>query len=267
MASTHGMALLAWRGVVRLGRAGHRRHGKVRLGKAGPGAASQAWHGKARPGLAPQARRGAARRGLAGRGLAWHRRRGVAALATHGAGSLPLHFSFISMISYIFRKNTRIAGIDPQVAGEQLDLIYTKHNELTAPLVVDAARPEDAPLHPVFEWDDSIAAERHREHQARNLIRSVQIIPSDNELPQPVFVHVESLQSYQPAVIVVNDVDLFEEAWEHFMVRLKQSQHSLLQLLQLAEKYNPDVVEELKIAFDDLDQFQSSIASAKPPSK
>jgi hypothetical protein len=171
------------------------------------------------------------------------------------------------MTSYIFRNNTRITGIDPQVAGEQLDLIYTRHNELTASLVVDAARPEDAPLHPGFEWNDSIAAERHREHQARNLIRSVQIISSNNEPPEPVFVHVESMQSYQPAVIVVNDVDLFEEAWEQFMVRLKQSQHSLLQLVQLAEKYNPDVVEQLKIAADDLDQFQSSIAGAKQLSK
>ena len=171
------------------------------------------------------------------------------------------------MISYSFRNNTRITGIDPQVAGEQLDLIYTRHNELTASLVVDAARPEDAPLHPGFEWNDSIAAERHREHQARNLIRSVQIISSNNEPPEPVFVHVESLQSYHPAVVVVNDIDLFEEAWEQFMVRLKQSQHSLLQLVQLAGKYNPDVVEQLKIAADDLDQFQSSIAGAKQLSK
>lgn len=236
MASTHGMALLARQG-------------------------------SARPGMAGRGTAGVARPGLAWMGMARHCRRGVAALATHGAGSLPLYFSFISMTSYIFRNNTRVAGIDPQVAGEQLDLIYAKHNELTAPLVVDAARPEDAPLHPVFEWDDSIAAERHREHQARNLIRSVQIISSDNEPPEPVFVHVESLQSYQPAVVVVNDIDLFEEAWEQFMVRLKQSQHSLLQLVQLADKYNPDVVEELKIAADDLDQFQSSIAGVKPPSK
>ena len=163
------------------------------------------------------------------------------------------------MATYSFRNNTRISGIDAQVAGEQLDLIYSKHDELTASLVVDAARPDDAPLHPAFEWDDSIAAERHREHQARNLIRSVQIIQPDDERPEPVFVHVESLQCYKPALVVVHDIDLFEEAWEQFMVRLKQSQHSLMQLLLLAEKYNPDVVDELKIAADDLDQFQSSI--------
>jgi hypothetical protein len=37
--------------------------------------------------------------------------------------------------------------------------------------VVDAAREENSPMHPYFEWDDSEAAQQYRLVQARNLIR------------------------------------------------------------------------------------------------
>jgi hypothetical protein len=46
---------------------------------------------------------------------------------------------------------------------------------LTAQDVVSAAEPEDSPLHPCFEWDDSAAAEAWRLHQARNLILRVTV--------------------------------------------------------------------------------------------
>jgi hypothetical protein len=39
--------------------------------------------------------------------------------------------------------------------------------------IVEAARPEGAPLHSQFEWDDTEAAERWRIHQARMLLNVV----------------------------------------------------------------------------------------------
>lgn len=52
---------------------------------------------------------------------------------------------------------------------------YKKHGELTPQIVVDEARPKDAPLHDRFEWDNKIAGEKYRIVQAQQLIRSVQI--------------------------------------------------------------------------------------------
>lgn len=46
---------------------------------------------------------------------------------------------------------------------------------LTAPAVVDLARSPNSPLHDFFEWDDTVAAELHRQAQARTLIRSIKI--------------------------------------------------------------------------------------------
>jgi hypothetical protein len=57
----------------------------------------------------------------------------------------------------------------------QLTGIYQAHGELTPQIVVDEARPIDAPLHNRFEWDDSIAGENYRLIQASRIIRVVRI--------------------------------------------------------------------------------------------
>lgn len=66
-------------------------------------------------------------------------------------------------------------AVEPSVS-ERLAVLYSKYGRLTPGLVVDDASSPDSPLHSHFEWDDSIAAQRHREDQARSLIRSVQIV-------------------------------------------------------------------------------------------
>lgn len=49
--------------------------------------------------------------------------------------------------------------------------IYRARGELTPQLVVDEARPKDAPLHDRFEWDNKVAGEAYRRVQAQQLIR------------------------------------------------------------------------------------------------
>lgn len=53
--------------------------------------------------------------------------------------------------------------------------IYEKHGELSEQVVVDEARPKNAPLHHRFEWNNAIAGEAYRRIQAGELIRSVRI--------------------------------------------------------------------------------------------
>lgn len=57
----------------------------------------------------------------------------------------------------------------------ELTGVYQQHGELTPQIVVDEARPADAPLHGRFEWDDSVAGEKYRLVQAARLIRVVRI--------------------------------------------------------------------------------------------
>jgi len=53
--------------------------------------------------------------------------------------------------------------------------IYLQHQRITPQIVVDESRPEDAPLHSRFEWDDEVAGEAFRRQQAAQMIRSVEV--------------------------------------------------------------------------------------------
>lgn len=52
-----------------------------------------------------------------------------------------------------------------------LQTLEDAEGRITPALIVEVARDPESPLHQCFEWDDSIAAERHRLDQARRLLR------------------------------------------------------------------------------------------------
>ena len=91
-------------------------------------------------------------------------------------------------------------GVPAQVAGEEIERIRTNNGgSITPKLLVDQSRPEDAALHPVFEWDDPAAAESYRVIQAKEMIRSVVIVRDEPNLP-PVraFVSVRTMEEPTP---------------------------------------------------------------------
>lgn len=83
---------------------------------------------------------------------------------------------------------------DPDAVGRHIDFLRQQQKgELEPVNVVDDARNPNSPLHSFFEWDDGAAAELHRLHQARGLIRSVVAIYVTEEEPArrtKAFVHV-----------------------------------------------------------------------------
>lgn len=88
---------------------------------------------------------------------------------------------------------------------DALQGIYQTRGELTPAAVVDEARPVDHPLHHRFEWDNTIAGEKYREHQAAKLIRSVKIRYADTPDAEEKSVRA-FLPVYKPAV-EADDVD------------------------------------------------------------
>ena len=80
-------------------------------------------------------------------------------------------------MTYGFLPNFNIKG-DKEKGLEQIVSLANAGN-LTPDALVDANRPEDAPLHKDFEWDDKVAAEEYRRDQARYIIRSVSIVTEE----------------------------------------------------------------------------------------
>lgn len=77
-----------------------------------------------------------------------------------------------------YRWGQRAYSVSADVAGRVMEDLENGPG-LTAKNLVDVSRPEDAPLHSVFEWNDSTAAELYRENQARRLIASIEIVRED----------------------------------------------------------------------------------------
>ena len=79
-----------------------------------------------------------------------------------------------------YRPGHAIKGIKPAVIAEQLDILKAEGNGVVTPAaVVEHARPANSPLHSAFDWKDRDAAVKWREHQARRLISSIEIIQAD----------------------------------------------------------------------------------------
>lgn len=145
--------------------------------------------------------------------------------------------------------------ISAKSAGGELTRIYQKYGKMDPPDVVSESRPDDAVLHPCFEWDDPKAAELWREQQARNLICClVTVEESKHKEPKEVraFVHVSD--SYRPISIVMREPDMREELLQRFLKDAETFERRFQAVSDLAypiteaiERVRPKVQEELDL--------------------
>lgn len=70
---------------------------------------------------------------------------------------------------------------------KELRALHSRDGVLTCETVVNAARPENSPLHDYFTWDDSHAAERYRLIEAGRLIATVRIEYTPKKAVQVVY--------------------------------------------------------------------------------
>jgi hypothetical protein len=145
-----------------------------------------------------------------------------------------------------WRANGARYHVDATVARHELERINARDGGVSAPGVVQAARPAKAPLHPAFEWDNGVAGESWREHQARNLIRSIRIIgPSGHEAPMFVSVAVQAEQGppqrvYRPLLEVVSEPTALASAIELLMEKLASAQAALDDVREAASAVGVD---------------------------
>lgn len=66
-------------------------------------------------------------------------------------------------------------SIPAEKVGKIFERMEKDYGEVTSTRVLEEARPEDSILHPIFEWDDTVAAEKYRLEQARKLINNIEI--------------------------------------------------------------------------------------------
>lgn len=120
---------------------------------------------------------------------------------------------------------------DPQLVGEELEIIEQK-GELTHLEVLEYAREnEDSELHKCFEWDDTIAGELYRRHQASHILSHISFVVSEDNKPkekQKVYVSIvnkEEKRVFKNIERVVKNDEEYEQ--------LLQSTQQALETLRL----------------------------------
>lgn len=140
-------------------------------------------------------------------------------------------------------KDGTALSLDAQVAGEELERIRVHHNgRLEGKDVVEASRPNDAPLHSAFEWNDKVAAEAYRVDQARYMIRHIAVVMDKaNGDPAPVraFVSVvrDTDRSYTSTAHALSDEDLRQQVLKQALNELEAWRNRYAELVELAQVF------------------------------
>ena len=154
---------------------------------------------------------------------------------------------------------------DPQVVGEELERIRkSQDGKLTVEAMLEAARPEEAPLHPLCTWDDAIAAEYWRKVEIRRIPQKLQTITKDR--PEPAYVNIQPIATkagyYQETRVAVQNIDEYELAFRHAYQRVSQAQQALRDLERIASNENEPRDRERMALIRQVDQaLQVSLAA------
>lgn len=135
---------------------------------------------------------------------------------------------------------------DANVAGKVLEELNNTVG-LTNENLVNASRPEDAPLHNEFEWDDSIAAEKYRNVQAGKMINLLAVrIEEQNDEPVRAFYTLNAKIGSGGNYDNIRKIMVDSEKKERLL------DIALRELKQFKEKYK--MLNELAVVFEAIEE-------------
>lgn len=84
----------------------------------------------------------------------------------------------------VYKWSTYGYSVSADIVGKHFEKLEKKYGEVNKVNVLESARPEKSPIHSLFEWDDTKAAENYRLEQARLLICNLDVeVEHDEEKP------------------------------------------------------------------------------------
>lgn len=76
-------------------------------------------------------------------------------------------------------------SVPADIVGKHFEKLEKENGTINRRLVLESAKPKDSPIHDLFEWDDTIAAENYRLTQARLLISNLNVV-IEHEKAEPL---------------------------------------------------------------------------------
>jgi len=127
-------------------------------------------------------------------------------------------------------------GVAAETAAKELESIRKSEGVLTPSVIVEKSRIKNAPLHPVFEWRNAVAAQKYREEQARRLTRAIVYVKDEDsdrrDLQRRVYVQTvkDENRQYMPVEIVKKDAKMLSYSVNRLRAQLQGLERFILQL-------------------------------------
>lgn len=167
------------------------------------------------------------------------------------------------MAAFVSKKYSYATGynskVSAQTVGESLEKITRSGGSVTAQSFLDFSRDENSPTHEMFEWDDSIAAEKYRLQQASNIICHLECTeevyesePIEIELEEGTAEPVDSMHfrsayvnvakrsavgrkaEYVPIAVAMSKEDMRNQVLENALISLKAFERSYSYLQEMS---------------------------------
>ena len=135
--------------------------------------------------------------------------------------------------------------VSAQIAGEVCAELEER-GELNAQNLVDVSRPEDAPLHDEFEWDDDVAAELYRKTQAGSIIRHL-AVNTESKAPVRAFFNLKIRSNqFESIQAIIREEDKYSKLLKQALNELEAFQRKYQILTELQEIFEAITVVKQK---------------------
>lgn len=136
----------------------------------------------------------------------------------------------------------RVKGIYKADAQKVADEIG--NDKITPQEMIEKARNEKSELHKCFEWNDTIAAEKYRLQQARNVLAMLVFKPKTEEEQQVrIFSLTTEKSVYQPTKQFLVQSDEYQDLLKRALAELETFKRKYSTLNELEEVFK--AIEEL----------------------
>ena len=142
-------------------------------------------------------------------------------------------------------------SVPAEIVGKHFQKLEKKEGALTSQNVLESARSEKSPIHSLFEWDDTKAAEQYRLKQAAQLICNLTVEIETDDKPIECRAYMDVSEAKVGSFINVQSAFQSEESREVVLRR------ALNELSAFKTKYKNLL--ELQDVFDVIDTHLEAI--------
>nr|DAT54754.1 MAG TPA: hypothetical protein [Caudoviricetes sp.] len=141
---------------------------------------------------------------------------------------------------------TRFFKADAQKCADEIMEICDKLESATPQEILEKARDSSTELHKCFTWDDTVASEKWRLHEARNIVCNLKIVDKREDkksevVPIRVFYKTDDQSGYKPTKLILKKPDEYKALVERCrseLLAIKQKFQNISEFDEIWELIN-----------------------------